>query len=121
MSKVNIQHHRLQRSEDPFVEGIGDISYHPESKAMLVSGLTDLEASARQNDVPLVRLLFIPITKHLIIDLLLSRSHSENFPLKYDNTDGSYATSAIFMDPDKVLVCDRHGGAAVYDQGFSKP
>jgi len=86
---------------DPFVEGIGNIEYHPQSQAIVVSGYTDFSVwNCRHNNEA----------------VLWSHSLPGSTTLQNEN---AFSTSAVFYDEDTVVASDSQGNLGVYIQKFS--
>jgi len=90
----------ILRTQDPYVEGVGDIVYNASSQSFVVSGLTDFTVWKLGRD-----------------STAYPWSHSETTKNSIANKTG-YATAAAFLDADTVICCDRVGQAAVFKQKF---
>eukprot|EP00467_Chlorarachnion_reptans_P020807 CAMPEP_0114495312 /NCGR_PEP_ID=MMETSP0109-20121206/5141_1 /TAXON_ID=29199 /ORGANISM="Chlorarachnion reptans, Strain CCCM449" /LENGTH=154 /DNA_ID=CAMNT_0001672453 /DNA_START=488 /DNA_END=952 /DNA_ORIENTATION=- len=91
----------LQRTQDPYVDGVGDIVFNPSSSSFVVSGLTDFSVWH--------------VDKSKGAASIWSHMHStKDKPL----SGSSYATAACFLDNDSIVMCDRNGYASVYKQQF---
>ena len=91
----------LVRSQDPYVDAVGDIDYNIVTDTFVVSGLTDFTVWKRDTQSKTAT----------------PWSHMGSSKTKFENKF-QYATATCYLDPDTVIMCDRNGYAGIYKQGF---
>jgi len=93
----------LHKTQDPYVEGIGMIDYHPGASAFVVSGFTDFSVWKQDPKTGLARV----------------QSHMLSGHQALANSSG-FSTCAQLISPERVLMTTSSGMFGVFMQDFSE-